>query len=147
VSQHPEVWDDVCGWYEPLAPATDPRSRMFFGAGAEVFVKGGQLRMRFLAPVPVLYRGFELLADREEDPYVFAVDFSAWGVGKVHVAFTRDSEGRTTGCALDIMPITLRRRPDSRNPRRWAAAGLGVAGAGLTLLALRSAFGKGRSDG
>jgi CubicO group peptidase (beta-lactamase class C family) len=147
VPQHPEVWGDVCGWYEPLAPATDPRSRMFFGAGAEVLVKGGQLRLRFLSPVPVFYRGFELHADREDDPYVFGVDFSAWGVGKVHVAFGRDFEGRTTGCALDFMPITLRKRPDSRNPRRWAAAGLGVAGAGLALVALRSALGRRHRDG
>jgi len=142
VPQHPEVWDDICGWYEPLAPATDPRSRMFFGAGAEVLVKGGQLRLRFLTPVPVFYRGFELHADREDDPYVFGVDFSAWDVGKVHVAFTHDSEGRTDGCALDFMPITLRKRPDSRNPRRWAAAGLGLAGAGLAVAGLRSALGR-----
>lgn len=147
VAQHPEVWDDICGWYAPLAPATDPRSRMFFGAGAEVFVKDGQLRLRFLTPVPVFYRGFELHADREDDPYVFGVDFSAWGVGKVRVAFSRDSEGRTTGCALDFMPITLRKRPDSRNPRRWAAAGLVTAGAGLAGLGLRSALRGRHGDG
>lgn len=147
VPQHPEVWDDICGWYEPLAPATDPRSRMFFGAGAEVFVKGGQLRLRFLSPVPVFYRGFELHADREDDPYVFGVDFSAWGVGKVHVAFSRDSEGRTISCALDFMPITLRKRPDSRHPRRWLAVGLGLAGAGLTVAGLRSALGRRHPDG
>lgn len=147
VPQHPEIWSDVCGWYEPLAPATDPRSRMFFGAGAEVFVKHGQLRLRFLTPVPVFYRGFELHADREDDPYVFGVDFSAWGVGKVHVAFSRDSAGRTTGCAFDFQPIALRKRPDSRNPRRWATAGLATAGAGLAALGLRAALRRGRSDG
>ncbi|HZU18738.1 MAG TPA: serine hydrolase domain-containing protein [Candidatus Dormibacteraeota bacterium] len=145
--QHPEVWGDICGWYAPLAPATDPRSRTFFGAGAEVLVRGGRLRLRLLTPVPVLYRGFELHADGEDDPYVFGVDLSAWGVGKVRVAFNRDPEERTIGCALDLMPITLRKRPEGRNPRRWATAGLGAVGAGLALAGLRTALGRRRRDG
>jgi CubicO group peptidase (beta-lactamase class C family) len=137
VPQHPEIWSDLCGWYEPLAPATDPRSRMFLGAGAEVFVKGGQLRFRFLSPIPTFYRGFELHADREDDPYVFGVDLSAWDIGKVHLAFNRDGAGKVTDCALDFMPIGLRKRPDSLNPRRQLALGLGIAGAGMAVVAAR----------
>lgn len=136
VAQHPEVWPEVCGWYKPLAPATDPRSRMFLGAGAEVLVKNGKLRLRFLTPVPAFYRGFELHADREDDPYVFGIDLSGLGVGKVHLAFNR-AAGRTTGCALDFMPIAMVKRPDGRNPRRWAGAGLAAASIGLAGLALR----------
>ncbi len=137
IPQHPEIWSEICGWYEPLAPVTDPRSRMFLGAGAEVFVKGGKPRLRFLTPVPAFYRGFELHADSEDDPYVLALDLSDWDVGKVHLAFSRDSQGRTTGCALDFMPIGLRKAPDSRNPKRWAGAGLAAAGLGVAVLAAR----------
>jgi CubicO group peptidase (beta-lactamase class C family) len=137
VPEHPEIWSELCGWYEPLAPVTDPRSRMFLGAGAEVFVRDGRLRLRFLSPIPVFYRGFELHADSPGDPYVFGVDLSAWDIGKVHLAFNRDAAGRATDCALDFMPIGLRKRPDSRNPRRQAAIGLGIAGAGMAVLAAR----------
>ena len=43
VPHHPEIWGDLCGWYQLSARVTDT-ARLMLGAGAEVFVRGGRLR-------------------------------------------------------------------------------------------------------
>ena len=68
IPQRPEVWPDLCGWYLLPGPLTDVRMRGMFGAGAEVFVRGGRLMVRFLTPIPALFRGFPLQPDDEADP-------------------------------------------------------------------------------
>lgn len=128
VPQHPEIWGQLCGWYQISIPMTDVRSRMFFGAGVEVFVRRDQLMLRFLNPIPALYKGFPLHADDEEDPYVFALDFFG------HVVFSRESAtGRTSLHVVDFQPISLRKQPSNTNPRRWATGALALAATALAI--------------
>lgn len=63
VPQRPEIWDDLCGWYQLPGRLTDVRARLMMGAGVEVFVRGGQLMLRELSPLPALYRDFPLRPD------------------------------------------------------------------------------------
>ncbi|MGE5225468.1 MAG: serine hydrolase domain-containing protein [Planctomycetaceae bacterium] len=127
VPRRPETWPDLCGWYRVSGPFTDLRVRAMAGAGAEVLVRGGQLILRMLTPVPTFYRGFPLLPEDPEDPYVFRVDLAEHGLGSMRVVFRQD-EGRTTRMHLEVMPMTLHKGPDATNPRRWATgAAVGVA--------------------
>jgi hypothetical protein len=131
VPRRPDLWPDLCGWYRVAGPFTDLRVRGMAGAGVEVFVRGGQLMLRMLTPVPMFYRGFPLLPDDPDDPYVFRVDLAGWGLGSMRIVFRQDA-GRTTLLHLEIMPMTLHKGPDAMNPRRWAT---GVA-AGAAALAV-----------
>ena len=100
IPPHPEVWHELCGRYrlEP-GPVTNLFTRLFMGAGAEVTVRGGQLMLRPMTPVPALRRGMRLYPDDVRDPYVFRVDFSVLGKGTVPVVFT--------GCAGTSAASTL----------------------------------------
>lgn len=129
VPQHPEIWGDVCGWYSLPGPVTDARMRGMLGAGAEVFVRGGQLMLRGLTPVPALYRGFVLHPDDDKDPYAFRIDLSEYGIGSARVLFSQQTGTGTTAVHLDVMPLTLRKQPARTNPRLWTAAALATAGA------------------
>jgi len=60
VPQHPEIWDELCGWYRPRAQRTDMQAWSVFGAGVQVLVRRGRLVLRTLSPIPVLYRGVVL---------------------------------------------------------------------------------------
>ena len=132
IPQHPEIWKEICGWYSLPVPLTDARSRLYLGAGAEILARRGELIFRLLTPIPALYRGFPLHPDDEKDPYVFRIDFS--GMGTTRVLFGREPVGGTTMVPeLGAMPLPLRKQPDNKNPRMWAMAALGVAGAGITL--------------
>ena len=115
--QHPEVWGELCGWYSIPIPITAIRSRMIFGAGAEVFVRGGELRCRFLNPIPALYKGLPLHPDNTDDPYMFSTDFFG------RVVFAREAGSGKTSLHLDMQPISLRKQPEHTNPRRWVARG------------------------
>jgi CubicO group peptidase (beta-lactamase class C family) len=136
--RHPELWGDLCGWYWLPGPLTDVRVRAMMGAGAEVFVRDGQLMLRFLTPVPMLYRGLPLCPDAEEDPYVFRI--SLGGVGMRGV-FSQDGGGATTQLHLDLMPLTLYKQPAALNPRNWLtgalAGGAVIAGAHVVRRSLR----------
>ncbi len=121
VPQRPEIWGDICGWYRLSARLTDARARLTIGAGAEVFVRRGQLMLRGLSPLPALYRGFPLLPDDDMDPYAFRIDLSEFGIGTARVLFSRDPGG-TTGMHLDLMPMSLQKRRISKNPRSWVKA-------------------------
>ena len=110
------------------------------GAGVEVLVRRGELVLRFLTPVPLLYRGFVLHPRDAEDPYAFQIDFSDFGLDTFPVVFSRDRG--TTAVHFDAMPVSAWKRPEATNPRRWAegaapssvrrssAAGLGGLGTG-----------------
>ena len=93
IPQHPEIWGQLCGWYRPHAQRTDMMAWSMFGAGVQIRVRRGQpygpsVRYR-------LYQGLQLHPDGTEDPYVFRVDLSKYGLGTVRVVFSRDPpEGR-----------------------------------------------------
>lgn len=137
VRQHPEVWGDVCGWYRLSGPLTDVRLRGFMGAGAEVIVSDGQLRLRFLTPVPSLFKGFRMLPDDDSDPYLFRMDMSSFGLAPMRVAFRSEPGRGVTALQLEMMPVSLDRQPARTNPRRWATGALGAFGLTATLLAAR----------
>ena len=149
IPQHPEAWGDLCGWYQLSAGLTDVRLRSFVGAGVEVFVRGGQLMVRLLSPVPALFRGFPLLPDDAADPDIFRIDMSRLGPFSMRVAFGREAGSGVTSATLDLMPISLRKQPEAMNPRRWvtgALSGLGVAAAALAVRRRRSTT-RGRAAG
>jgi CubicO group peptidase (beta-lactamase class C family) len=127
VPQHPELWADICGWYELAGPITDVRVRGMLGAGVEVFVRRGELTLRALSPIPAMYKGFQLHPDDAGDPYSFRIDLSETGLESMRVVFGQDAEGATASVHLDVMPLTLIKRPSTRNPRRRVAGALGVA--------------------
>ena len=142
IPQHPEAWGDLCGWYQLSAGLTDVRLRSFLGVGLEVFVRGRQLMVRMLSPVPALFRGFPLQPDDAADPDIFRIDMSNLGPFSMRVAFGREPGLGVTWANLDVMPISLRKQPAKRNPRRWATgvlSGLGVAAAAVVVRRRRSA--------
>lgn len=126
VPQHLEVWDDICGWYRYPGRLMDVRMKSVLGAGAEVFVRRGQLMLRVLSPVPALLRGFALHPDDDKDPYVFRIDLSQFGIGTVRVVFTRVPGVGTTAVQADFMPVSLQKQPATKNPRLWLTGALGV---------------------
>jgi CubicO group peptidase (beta-lactamase class C family) len=133
VAQRPELWSDLCGWYQLGARLTDARARLGFGAGVEVFVRRSQLTIRGLTPIPALYRGFVLHPDDANDPYVFRIDLSEHGMGTARVVFSREPGIGATGAHLDIMPLTFRKQPSSRNPGLWAVGAAGAAATGAAM--------------
>jgi hypothetical protein len=130
VPQHPEMWGDIVGWYRLPARLTDVTARTMLGAGVEVFVRGGQLRLRILTPIPALYKGFALHPDDDKDPYVFRIDLAEFGLGTVRVVFSRTP---AAAVHLDVMPMSMRKQPAATNPRRWATGALAVATAAVVV--------------
>jgi CubicO group peptidase (beta-lactamase class C family) len=137
VPQHPEIWGDICGWYKVPARLTDARTRAMIGAGAEVFVRGGQLTLRGLSPIPALYKGFALHPDDGNDPYTFRIDLSRFGMGTGRVVFSRDAGGRTAAVHLDLFPLSLKKQPATKNPRVWLTGSIGALALAGTVVALR----------
>jgi CubicO group peptidase (beta-lactamase class C family) len=137
VPQHPELWPDICGWYGLDAGLGDIRLRGMIGAGAEVFVRGGRLTLRYLTPVPVMYRGFPLHPDDDDDPYAFRMDFSEFGIGTTRVVFRRAPGAGAVDLNLELMPLSLRKRPARLNPRLWATGAVGALGATTAAIAVR----------
>lgn len=90
-----------------------------FGLGAEVFVRRGRLMIRLWNPMPALFKGFVLHADDEKDPYVFRIDLSAYGMGSARVVFSRGPGAAITRVHLDLLPVSLEKRPSIGNPRLW----------------------------
>jgi hypothetical protein len=103
------------------------------GACAEVFVSEGRLCMRFLTPIPALYRGFTLHPDDDADPDVFRIDMSDLGGASQRIVFGRTPGAGVTDVHLDLMPLSLRKQPARTNPRRWATGVLGALGVAAAL--------------
>lgn len=137
IPQHPEVWRDLCGWYKPRAQRTDMQAWSMLGAGAEVRVRRGQLMLRTLSPIPALYRGLRLHPDDPDDPYVFRIDVSPYGLDTVRVVFSRGSAGTTTGIHLDGILLSAEKRPDWQNPKYWATGAVGMLAAATAVKNLR----------
>ena len=108
--QHPELWDDECGWYRLDARPSDVRLRGIFGAGAEVFVRGGRLMMRFLTPVPALALGFPLAPDDAHEPNAFRIDPADEDAEPIRVVLRQGPGGATDRLCFDIMPLVMRKR-------------------------------------
>jgi len=130
---HPEVWDDICGWYRLDAAPTDVRLRGMLGAGLEIFLRSGRPAIRFLTPVPALARGFDLEPADPQDPYAFRIRLQ--DMDPLGLVVTHDPE-KTPQVHLGMMPLTLAKQPAGTNPRRWALAALG--GAAVAVLAGRA---------
>ena len=141
VPHHPELWGDLRGWYQLSAQWTDMQSRLMAGLGAEVFVRGDQLMIRVLSPIPLLYRGFVLHPDDENDPDVFRIDLGKYGFGTQRVVFSRDASGAATGIHVDVLPLRLEKQPDTKNPRLWISAALGA----LAIVGAAAAVGRRRA--
>lgn len=98
------------------------------GAAVEVMARRGQLIVRILSPVPVLYKGFPLHPDDDEDAYLFRIDLSEYGMGSIRVAFSPESGAQPTAVHLEApMPLSATKRPSTTNPRLWAESALAVA--------------------
>jgi CubicO group peptidase (beta-lactamase class C family) len=136
VPHHPEIWGDLCGWYRFSAHLTDP-GKLAIGAGAEVVVRRGQLMMRFLSPIPALYRGFLLHPDDDKDPYVFRIELPWLGIGTGRVIFSREPGVGTTAVHLDFGPLSFQKQPATTNPRPWLTRALGAAAVAATVTAVR----------
>jgi CubicO group peptidase (beta-lactamase class C family) len=136
VPHHPELWDDLRGWYRLSARLSDTRLRALMGAGVEVYVRRGQLLMRFLTPIPALARGSALQPDDAEDPFVFRIDLPAEGMEPIRVVFAQDGAGATDRLCVDIMPLTFHKQPATTNPRMWAVGVVGTLGAAATARAV-----------
>jgi hypothetical protein len=107
--------------------------RAMLGGGAEVVVRRGRLTIRGLAPIPALRRGLRLHPDDADDPYAFRIDLSEVGLPTCPVVFSRGPAGGATALHLGLSPVSLRRRPDSRNPRAWAGGALALGAAALAV--------------
>jgi CubicO group peptidase (beta-lactamase class C family) len=130
----PETWWEVCGWYSPDAgPVTNLFLRALMGAGAEVTVHGGQLLLKPLTPIPAMRRGLRLYPDDPDDPWVFRIKFPNYGKSS-RVVFSRGPEDRGAPIRLLLDVMSLQKRPEVRNPRRWVN---GVLAAGAAALAIR----------
>jgi CubicO group peptidase (beta-lactamase class C family) len=134
VPHHPEVWGEICGWYRLAGRLTDARARLAIGAGAEVFVRGGRLMLRGLSPVPAVYKGFPLHPDDDDDPYVFRMDLSEFGLGTARVVFSREPGGGISELHIDFFLPSLEQRSAATNPRLWVNAAVAVA---MTATAVR----------
>ncbi len=134
VPHHPQVWGEICGWYRLAGRLTDARAMLAIGAGAEVFVRGGRLMIRGLSPVPAVYKGFPLHPDDDDDPYVFRMDLSEFGLGTARVVFSREPGGGISEVHIDFFLPSLEKRSAATNPRLWVNAAVAVA---MTAIAVR----------
>jgi hypothetical protein len=138
VPHHPEIWGELCGWYQFSAHLTDP-ARLAIGAGADVVVRRGQLMIRALSPIPALYRGFLLHPDDDKDPYVFRIELPWFGIGTGRVIFSREPGVGTTAVHLDFAPLSFEKQTATQNPRRWVTGALGALAVAATAAAVRRA--------
>ena len=136
VPHHPEVWGELCGWYRFSTYPSDP-ARFAIGAGAEVVVRGGQLMIRALSPIPALYKGFVLHPDDHKDPYVFRIALPWFGIGTGRVIFSREPGVGTTALHLDFAPLSFQKETARTNPRLWVTGALGALAVATTALAVR----------
>ena len=137
VPHHPKIWTDICGWYSFRGSLRD--AQKWLVAGAEVFVRRGQLTLRPVTPVPALARGLPLYPDDSGDPYVFRVDLSGLGIGTSRVVFSRSLHAAVTAfhLDLDVALLSFDKQPATRDQRYWASSALGAMAAAATANAVR----------
>ena len=135
IPHRPDIWRDLCGWYS--FPGSFRDVQVWFIAGAEVFVRRGRLMLRPLSPIPSLSAALPLHPDDGDDPYVFRIDLSKFGIGTSRVVFSREPGMGATAFHLDFAPLSFRKQPAGRNPRRWATGALALVTATAATAALR----------
>ncbi len=150
--QRPETWAGICGTYRLPGPLTNVRARLMFGAGVQVFVRGGRLMLRELTPIPALLKGLPLHPDDPTDPDVFRIDLRQFGLPTARVVFSREG-GQATAVHVDLFPMSLRRqrpvaqrRPRSSAPVADLLAMTARALDGRRTAARRSSAGAGRAS-
>jgi CubicO group peptidase (beta-lactamase class C family) len=128
VPHHPEIWDEICGRYQPPQHISDLRNSVMMGGGVQVFVRGGQLMVRPLTPIPPLYRGLPLHPDDETDPYLFRLDTSKFGMPTARIVFGHQVGVGTTAVHTDLgsQPLSLFKRPATRRPGASLTLALGA---------------------
>jgi len=119
--QRPEVWGELCGRYQVRGRLTDLRAREMTGFGLQVLVRHGRLVLRLLTPVPALYRGLPLLADRT-DPYAFWLDLTHYDIGMARVVFSRSPAGEVDAVHFDLLPMSADKQPPRRRRKRRPTA-------------------------
>ena len=137
IPHHPDIWADVCGWYSFRGSLRD--AQKWLVAGAEVYVRRGQLTLRPVTPWPALARGLPLHPDDPGDPYVFRIDLSGLGIGTSRVVFSRSPHAVVTAFHLDLgfAPLSFDKQPATTNPRYWVTSALGAVAAASTANAVR----------
>jgi len=126
IPPHPEIWGDLCGWYHPRAQPTDMQAWSALGAGVQVLVRRGRLRLRALSPIPALASGLVLYPDDKTDPYVFRIDLSRYGIPPTRIVFGRDPDGATIRLHVDGLPLSAEKRPAAMHGAWWATRALGA---------------------
>ena len=136
VPHHPELWGELCGWYGFRGSFRDVQR--WFVAGAEVVVRRGQLMLRALSPIPAVNRGLVLHPDDDQDPYVFRIDLSEFGLGTPRVVFSHEPGLGTTAVHLESPPalVSFDKQPATKNPRVWATGALGAVAAASAATAI-----------
>ncbi|WP_040700645.1 serine hydrolase domain-containing protein [Nocardia vinacea] len=112
VGHHPEIWNEICGYYRLPGALTDLRARSMIGAGVQVRIHSGRPVLRLLTPVPSLLRGLPLHPDDPSDPWVFRVDLTRFGIGTGRIVFKRAPASNAMHMHFDLVPMTLLRRGD-----------------------------------
>ena len=74
--------------------------------------------------------------DDEKDPYVFRIDASKFDIGTTRVIFSREPRRGTMRVHLEVMPLSLEKRPASKNPRLWITGALGVLAVAASVVAI-----------
>lgn len=113
------------------------QARGLAGLGIEVVVRRVQLVLRALSPLTALYHGFALHPDDAQDPDVFRIDLSRFGMGTVRVVFSRDAGGRTRGLHTDFFPLALWKDRSSTPSRMWLTGALWALAVAGTATAVR----------
>jgi CubicO group peptidase (beta-lactamase class C family) len=128
VPHHPEAWSDLCGWY--AFPGSLRDVQKWAVTGVHVSVRRGQLTLRLVTPVPGVPREFPLHPEDDEDPRLFRIDLSALGMGTSRAVFSRVPETGAAALHVELpgMPMSFRKQPAAKDPRRWAIGALGALG-------------------
>src|SRR6266511_1590888 len=89
--------------------------------------------LRGLSPVPTLYRGFPLHPDDDKDPYVFRIDRSGFAAEYDTARADAELGAGTRAVHLDLVPMSLQKRPATSNPRLWLNGALAVAATAIAV--------------
>lgn len=137
IAPRPEVWSELCGWYGLTpGPMTNSFMRLVMGAGVEVRVRGSQLVLQPITPIPALRNGMRLHPDDPADPYAFRVDMSEIGKPSMPVVFAGPGDHQPVE-RLCFGETVFRKRPDALNPRLLSASALGTVGLAAAAALLR----------
>ena len=93
--------------------------------------------VRALSPIPALNQGLLLHPDDDNDPYIFRIDLSKFGIGTSRVVFSQEPGLGTTAVHLGFAPLSFHKQPAAKNPRRWATGVLGAVTVAATATAVR----------